>query len=54
MGNVLNTLNLTDEEFKNQYDKPKPDKDTKIVLSCRSGVRSANVQRELLKLGYEK
>ncbi|XP_008550228.1 rhodanese domain-containing protein CG4456 isoform X1 [Microplitis demolitor] len=53
MGNVLNTLNLTDEEFKNQYDKPKPDKDTKIVLSCRSGVRSANVQRELLKLGYE-
>ncbi|CAG5107529.1 Similar to Tstd3: Thiosulfate sulfurtransferase/rhodanese-like domain-containing protein 3 (Mus musculus) [Cotesia congregata] len=53
MGNVTQMLNLTDEEFKNQFNKLKPDKDTKIVLSCRSGMRSANVQQELLKLGYE-
>ncbi|XP_074104563.1 rhodanese domain-containing protein CG4456 isoform X2 [Cotesia typhae] len=53
MGNVTQMLNLTDEEFKNQFNKSKPNKDTKIVLSCRSGMRSANVQQELLKLGYE-
>ncbi|XP_034938448.1 rhodanese domain-containing protein CG4456-like isoform X2 [Chelonus insularis] len=52
MANVLTTLNLSNEEFQNQFKKPKPEKNTKIILSCRSGMRSGKVQKELQKNGY--
>ncbi|KOC65204.1 Heat shock protein 67B2 [Habropoda laboriosa] len=55
MGEVANTLlSLTEKDFKNKFDKTKPSKDTKIILSCRSGKRSGMVQEEIQKLGYEK
>ncbi|XP_031849897.1 rhodanese domain-containing protein CG4456 isoform X2 [Nomia melanderi] len=55
MGDVSNALlTLSEKDFKNKYDKKKPSKDTKIILSCRSGKRSAMVQEEIQKLGYEK
>lgn len=54
MGNVVNMLNLTDDQFKKQFEKSKPNKDTQIILSCKSGMRSATVQQELQKLGYQK
>ncbi|XP_011305586.1 heat shock protein 67B2 isoform X2 [Fopius arisanus] len=54
MGNVSKVLEtLAENEFKKQYEKPKPQKDTKIILSCRAGMRSAKVQEELQKLGYQ-
>lgn len=55
MGNVADALtNLSEADFKAKFDKEKPLKDTKIILSCRSGKRSAMVQDEIQKLGYEK
>ncbi|XP_033334577.1 rhodanese domain-containing protein CG4456 isoform X2 [Megalopta genalis] len=54
MGDVSNNLlNLSDKDFKNKFDKEKPTKDTKIILSCRSGKRSGMVQEEIQKLGYK-
>lgn len=55
MGDVANTLlNLSDKDFKDKFDKTKPSKGTKIILSCRSGKRSGVVQEEIQKLGYKK
>ncbi|CAL7940733.1 unnamed protein product [Xylocopa violacea] len=54
MGDVANTLlSLSDKDFKEKFNREKPLKDTKIILSCRSGKRSGMVQEEILKLGYE-
>jgi len=47
-------LNLSKEEFEERYGKHKPDKDTKIIFSCRSGRRSGIVQETVQKLGYTK
>lgn len=47
-------LNLSKEEFEERYGKYKPDKDTKIIFSCRSGKRSGIVQEIMQKLGYTK
>lgn len=52
---VANTLlNLSKEDFKERFKKGKPTKNTKIILSCRSGKRSGMVQEEIRKLGYKK
>ncbi|XP_063994115.1 thiosulfate sulfurtransferase/rhodanese-like domain-containing protein 3 isoform X2 [Diachasmimorpha longicaudata] len=54
MGDVSKVLEvLPDDEFQKKYEKPKPGKETKIILSCRAGMRSAKVQDELEKLGYQ-
>ncbi|XP_076292163.1 rhodanese domain-containing protein CG4456 [Lasioglossum baleicum] len=54
MGDVTNTLlNLTEKEFKSRFNRDKPSKSTKIILSCRSGKRSAMVQEDIQKLGYQ-
>ncbi|CAK9828226.1 Thiosulfate sulfurtransferase/rhodanese-like domain-containing protein 3 [Anthophora retusa] len=54
MGEVANTLlSLSEKDFKDKFNKSKPSKDTKIILSCRSGKRSGMVQEEIQKLGYE-
>lgn len=53
MDDVRNVLeNFSEEEFQKKYGKPKPAKDTKMIFSCRSGRRSANVQKTVQKLGY--
>lgn len=54
MGVVAKMLELSDNEFKKQFETSKPNKHTKIILSCRAGARSATVQKELQQLGYEK
>ncbi|XP_011267844.1 rhodanese domain-containing protein CG4456 [Camponotus floridanus] len=55
MDDVKNVfLNLSKEEFEERYGKHKPDKDTKIIFSCRSGRRSGIVQETVQKLGYTK
>ncbi|XP_003485535.1 thiosulfate sulfurtransferase/rhodanese-like domain-containing protein 3 isoform X3 [Bombus impatiens] len=54
MGDVANTLSsLSEKDFKERFKKEKPSKNTKIILSCRSGKRSGMVQEEIRKLGYE-
>ncbi|XP_014610963.1 PREDICTED: heat shock protein 67B2-like [Polistes canadensis] len=54
MGDVTNTLtNISTEDFVKKFNKSKPDNDTKIILSCRSGKRSGMVQEELQKIGYK-
>lgn len=53
VANVSNELeNLSEEEFREKYGRPKPTKNTKIVFSCRSGRRSATVQEKMQSLGY--
>ncbi|XP_012537828.1 rhodanese domain-containing protein CG4456 [Monomorium pharaonis] len=53
MDNVCNEFsNLSEEEFLEKYGRPKPTKDTKIIFSCQSGRRSANVQARVQELGY--
>lgn len=55
VGEVTNVLtNLSDDEFEKRFDKKKPTHDTKVILSCRSGKRSAMVQSDIQKLGYKK
>ncbi|KAJ8675056.1 hypothetical protein QAD02_010842 [Eretmocerus hayati] len=44
--------NLNDQEFEKKYNRKKPAHNTKIILTCRSGRRSAMVQSEIQKLGY--
>lgn len=54
MGEVANTLlRLSEKDFKEKFNREKPSKDTKIILSCRSGKRSSMVQEEIQKLGYQ-
>ncbi|XP_015182251.1 PREDICTED: putative thiosulfate sulfurtransferase, mitochondrial [Polistes dominula] len=54
MGDVTNTLtNISKEDFVQKFNKSKPDNETKIILSCRSGKRSGMVQEELQKIGYK-
>ncbi|XP_015600473.1 uncharacterized protein LOC107270192 isoform X2 [Cephus cinctus] len=54
MADVSNLLSsLSEDAFKEKFGKAKPAKDTKIILSCHAGRRSAKVQEEIQKLGYE-
>ena len=45
---------LSKDEFKQKYNHEKPTKDTTIIVSCRSGKRSAMAQMDLQNLGYKK
>ncbi|XP_024943362.1 uncharacterized protein LOC107270192 isoform X3 [Cephus cinctus] len=54
VADVSNLLSsLSEDAFKEKFGKAKPAKDTKIILSCHAGRRSAKVQEEIQKLGYE-
>lgn len=44
----------TDEKFEDLYGREKPGRDTEIVVSCRSGRRSAFVQNILSGMGFRK
>ncbi|XP_014216789.1 heat shock protein 67B2 [Copidosoma floridanum] len=52
MNDVVNELNLSKENFKNKYSREKPALADKIIVSCKSGRRSAWVQSEIQKIGY--
>lgn len=55
MADVATTLSsLSDVDFEKKFNRKKPSEDTKIIISCRSGKRSAMVQSDILKLGYKK
>ncbi|XP_053982204.1 thiosulfate sulfurtransferase/rhodanese-like domain-containing protein 3 [Hylaeus volcanicus] len=53
MGDVSNALlNLSEKDFKERFNKEKPTKDTRVILSCRSGKRSGMILEEMQRLGY--
>lgn len=53
LGEVENVLrDMPPEEFKARYGKEKPPLDFPIILSCRSGKRSAQAQEIANRLGF--
>lgn len=55
MGDVASALTtLSDSDFEKKFNCKKPTQDTKIIVSCRSGKRSAMVQSDIWKLGFKK
>ncbi|KAI5633890.1 rhodanese-like domain-containing protein [Phthorimaea operculella] len=54
LGNVSTALGqLSDKEFLQTYQKPKPTEDTEIIFYCMIGKRSGKAQDNALKLGYK-
>lgn len=54
LGEVETVLrDMSSEEFEKRYCRSKPDCDTPIIFSCRSGKRSANAQEIATKLGFK-
>lgn len=45
---------MSEEEFKKKYNTDKPNFDSEIIFSCRSGRRSLQALGIALKLGYKK
>lgn len=55
MGDVEKALrDLTEHEFQQLYKALKPDHDTELIFSCRSGKRSLKALKTALELGYKK
>ncbi|KAH8380240.1 hypothetical protein KR009_009586 [Drosophila setifemur] len=47
-------LQLDGDNFKSKYGRCKPEKDSKIILSCRSGNRTLEAEKIAKALGYTK
>ncbi|KAL0275309.1 UNVERIFIED_CONTAM: hypothetical protein PYX00_003197 [Menopon gallinae] len=45
---------LSDSEFQQRYGVAKPKRDSEIIFSCRSGIRSMKALRKAILLGYDK
>ncbi|XP_017085271.1 rhodanese domain-containing protein CG4456 [Drosophila eugracilis] len=45
-------LNLDGSAFKNTYGRPKPEKESKIIFTCRSGNRVVEAEKIAKGLGY--
>ncbi|XP_017101302.1 rhodanese domain-containing protein CG4456 [Drosophila bipectinata] len=45
-------LNLDSASFKNKYGRPKPEKNTKIIFSCKSGNRVLEAEKIAKTLGF--
>lgn len=55
MGSVSPALGLmTDKEFEDAYNVPKPAEDIELIFYCMIGKRSAKAQQNALNLGYKK
>lgn len=55
MGNVVPTLtSMSDEDFRQIYNKAKPTEDTIIIFYCMIGKRSGMAQQNAYNLGYKK
>jgi phage shock protein E len=51
-GHIANSVLLPHDQIGQLASELLPDKDQKILIYCRSGNRSGQASRELLKLGY--
>ncbi|CAH0729232.1 unnamed protein product, partial [Brenthis ino] len=49
---VLKTM--SEEEFKKQFQRPKPSSSDELIFYCQSGKRSSEALDKALKLGYSK
>ena len=52
-GHLKNAINIDVEAIKNHIEKEVPDKNTKIILYCRSGNRSNTAANYLIDMGYK-
>ncbi len=52
-GHIENAILIPEYEIKDRAEKELPDKDTLILVYCRSGRRSKIASEELAKLGYK-
>ncbi|XP_026322199.1 rhodanese domain-containing protein CG4456-like [Hyposmocoma kahamanoa] len=54
LGNVVSTLtSMSEDEFRNLYNKPKPTEHTIIIFYCMIGKRSGMAQQNAYNLGYK-
>ena len=51
-GHIKNAILIPEYEIANRAEKELPDKDSLILVYCRSGRRSKIASEELVKLGY--
>lgn len=51
-GYIENAILIPDTSLKDQVEEKIPDKNTKILLYCRSGRRSAQSAKLLIEMGY--
>ena len=51
-GYIPNAMLIPDAELKEEVEMRIPDKDTKILIYCRSGNRSAKSAKLLVEMGY--
>ena len=47
-----NAINISVEVIADKIEEEVPDKDTKIIVYCRSGARSATAAQTLVDMGY--
>ena len=52
MPELANSLELNEEEFKNKFSVPKPQKDQKIGSHCMMGGRAGKAADALKELGF--
>jgi len=51
-GHIENAILIPNTEINDRIEEEIPDKDTKILVYCRSGNRSSSATRDILELGY--
>lgn len=51
-GHIPNAILIPDAKLKEEVEIKIPDKDTKILIYCRSGNRSAKSAKHLIEMGY--
>jgi rhodanese-related sulfurtransferase len=52
-GHLEEAVNISVESINTMIEKLVPDKDTSIIVYCRSGNRSATAAKTLINLGYK-
>lgn len=54
VGTLEETLKLSDEEFKEKFERNKPTTETEIIFSCKLGGRASKAAEVATTLGFEK
>lgn len=55
MGDLITVLkDMPNEEFLSKYGREKPDKNTRVIFSCKSGKRSATACNISHQVGFKK
>ncbi|XP_011556032.3 rhodanese domain-containing protein CG4456 isoform X1 [Plutella xylostella] len=52
LGSVQDVLSMSDEQFRQNYQRNKPACDDELIFYCRSGKRSTEALDKALKLGF--